>query len=125
MTSRAFLWLMAALYVVAGINHFVHPAMYIAIMPSFLPVSSYNGLVVISGVCEILFGLLLLPPPTRRVAAWGIIALLVAVFPANIQMAVNFSREQSPDTWLAYLRLPLQILLIIWAYWYTRPPGIH
>ena len=114
---------MAALYIVAGINHFVHPAMYIAIMPSFLPVSSYNALVVISGVCEILFGLLLVPPPTRRLAAWGIIALLLAVFPANIQMAVNFYREQSPQTWLAYLRLPLQILLIIWAYRYTRRPG--
>jgi uncharacterized membrane protein len=120
MIFKALLWLMAALYVVAGINHFVHPAVYIAIMPSFLPVSSYSALVVISGICEILFGLLLLPPPTRRVAAWLVIALLLAVFPANIQMALNFSREHNPDTWLAYLRLPLQIVLIIWACRYTR-----
>ncbi len=114
---------MAALYVMAGINHFVHPAMYIAIMPSFLPVSSSGALVVISGVCEILFGILLLPPQTRKMAAWGIIALLVAVFPANIQMAVNFYRENNPQTWLAYLRLPLQIVLIIWALLYTRRPN--
>jgi uncharacterized membrane protein len=110
---------MAVAYVLAGINHFIHPQTYLAIMPRWLPAPAV--LVFISGVLEILFGLLLLPALTRRLAAWGLILLLIAVFPANIQMLVNYSEEEHPRLWLAIVRLPIQLVLVWWAYQYTRP----
>lgn len=109
---------MSLLYIAAGINHFVRPGMYKRIMPAYLP--WHLELVYISGACEILFGLLLLPVATRPTAAWLIIGLLLAVFPANIQMAVNYARASSPWLWIALLRLPLQLVLIWWAWCYTR-----
>ena len=110
---------MAIVYLVAGIYHFINPAFYKAIMPPYLP--SHSGLILLSGVCEVLFALLLLPPYTRRVAASCIIVLLIAVFPANIQMAINYSEEHNRYLWLALLRLPLQPLLIWWAYTLAKP----
>lgn len=112
------LYVMTGLYTVAGINHFLHPVIYIEIIPPWLP--EKNMLVFISGVFEILFGILLIPAATRRFAAWGIILLLVAVYPANIQMAVNYYYTHNPYFWLTVLRLPLQFLLIGWAYVYTK-----
>lgn len=109
---------MSALYILAGIMHFVNPGFYTAIMPPWLP--WHLELVYISGVCESLLGLLLLSRPTRRPAAWGIIALLVAVFPANIQMMINYANENNPDLWVSIIRLPLQLLLIWWAWLYTK-----
>ncbi len=111
---------MALLYVVAGINHFLNPAVYKRIMPPYLPYPV--ALIYLSGICEIGFGLLLLPSVTRPVAAWLLIALLVAVFPANVQMALNYWRAHHPYLWLAVLRLPLQLVLIAWAWWYTKIP---
>jgi len=109
---------MAALYIVAGINHFVNPAGYIKILPPRLP---YPGLIIIiSGICEILFALFLLPVITRRFAAWAIILLLIAIFPANLQMTMNYYNTNNPGLWLTILRLPLQGLLIYWAYQYTK-----
>ncbi len=116
---KNFLYVMAVLYVAAGINHFIHPAAYIKIIPPWL--SFPQALVIVSGVIEILFGLLLLPGRTRPVAAWGIIALLVAVFPANIQAMLNYLHENNPRLWIAILRLPLQFVLIWWAYLFTKP----
>ena len=109
---------MVVLYIVAGLNHFVNPSFYLKIMPPLLP-NPYL-LVVLSGVCEILFSLLLLPAISRYYAAIAIILLLVAVFPANIQMTINYYRKNSPFLWLAILRLPLQVLLIYWAYTFTK-----
>lgn len=109
---------MAILYILAGCNHFRNPEMYLRIMPPYMP--AHLPLVYISGVCEVLCGVLLLLPATRVAGAWLTIALLVAVFPANVQMAVLFCREQHPYLWLALLRLPLQALLIGWAWLYTR-----
>ena len=102
----------------AGINHFVHPQPYMEIMPPVLP--WHRALVYISGACEILGGLLVLFKQTRRVGAWIIILLLIAVFPANVQMALNFRAAHHPYLWVAILRLPLQALLIWWAALYTR-----
>jgi uncharacterized membrane protein len=107
-------YIMAALYVAAGVYHFVSPLTYLKIMPAWLPL--HLELVYISGFFEILFGLLLFFPTTRRVAAYGIVALLIAVFPANIQMAINYSQEHNKWLWVAILRLPLQIVLIWFAY---------
>jgi uncharacterized membrane protein len=110
---------MAALYVAAGLNHFIHPLFYEAIMPPYLPWHAI--LIFTSGLCEILFACLLLPLYTRRLAAWCIMILLIAVFPANVQMAINYYREPNPLLWIALLRLPLQLLLLWWAYTLTRP----
>jgi uncharacterized membrane protein len=110
---------MAFFYAGAGINHFIHPVFYLKIMPAWLP--WHRQLVFISGVAEIVCAVLLLFPATRRMGAYCTIALLVAVFPANIQMLINFYHTHHPMLWAAILRLPLQLLLIWWAYSYTRP----
>lgn len=102
----------------AGIMHFVNPDFYMKIMPDYLP--WHLELVYLSGVCEILLGLALWIPRLRRIAAWGIIALLIAVFPANIYAYQHQELLPAPP-WLHVLRLPLQLLFIAWAYWHTRP----
>jgi uncharacterized membrane protein len=114
------LGVMALFYVVAGINHFLHPEMYASIMPRFLPESSYRPLVAITGIFEAVLGLMLIPPATRTIAAWGIVILLIVIFPANIQMTIDFSRRHNAYTWLTWLRLPVQALLIWWAFKFTR-----
>jgi len=109
-----------AAFVVAGLNHFRNPGFYVGIMPTYLPWPL--ALVYISGVAEAVLGALLLFPTWTVLAAWGLIALLIAVFPANVHMAMHPDLYPSvPPTWLL-IRLPVQGLLIAWAYWYTRRP---
>lgn len=117
MRKKILLYGMAVAYIVAGINHFRNPAMYLKIIPHLLP--WHNAINTVSGAAEILLGGLLFPPQTRNVAAWGLVALLIAVFPANVQMAVDYTAQNHPQKWLAYLRLPVQPLLIWWALSYT------
>jgi uncharacterized membrane protein len=105
--------LMSAFYVFAGIMHFVRTEFFLAIMPPALPWP--RALVHVSGLAEITLGLALLFPPLRAYAAWGIIALLVAVFPANIYAAM--ASVPGAGGWF---RLPFQALFIAWAWWYTR-----
>ena len=112
------LYIMSLLYIAAGINHFVKPRMYVKIMPPWLP--AHLQLVYTSAVAEILLGILLIPASTRVFAAWGIIALLIAVFPANVQMMLNYYYKNLPGLWITIVRLPLQLLLIWWAWLYTR-----
>ena len=114
----ALLYLMTLVYVAAGIYHFVNPKMYMKIMPTYLP--WHLQLIYISGVIEIVLGILLIPESTRPIAAWLIIAMLVAVFPANIQMAVNFWQRNSSSLWIAIARLPLQVVLIWLAWLFTK-----
>jgi uncharacterized membrane protein len=76
-------------------------------------------LYIAAGACEIVLGVLLFPESTRSFAAWGIIALLIAVFPANIQMTINYFHYNKPVKWLTAARLPLQLVLIWWAWVYT------
>jgi uncharacterized membrane protein len=114
-------WLLTVFMVAAGLNHFISPAPYVAMMPDALPAPL--ALVYVSGVAEIAGGLGLILPATRRAAAWGLIALFVAVFPANLNMAINelpLGTMHVP-TWALWARLPLQLVLIAWAYWFTRP----
>jgi uncharacterized membrane protein len=111
---------LALLMASAGVLHFISPQPFVRIVPSWLPAPLL--LVYISGFFEILGAIGLLIPRTRRLAAWGLVALLIAVFPANINMAVN----QLPlgDTVYPignWVRLPFQIVLIAWAYWMTKP----
>jgi uncharacterized membrane protein len=111
-------WIIGVLFVAAGIAHFVAPGFFMKIMPPYLPL--HRELVLVSGVAEVLLGVLLLVPRTSRYAAWGLIALLIAVFPANIYVYQN--RESFPQLppLVHLLRLPLQGVLILWAYAYTR-----
>src|SRR4051794_20157987 len=101
-------------FVAAGIMHFVKPRAYESIVPAALPARS--ELVVVSGVAEIAGGLALLPDRSARPAGWWLIALLVAVFPANVNMAVHAERFRAVPEALLWLRLPLQPLLIGWVW---------
>jgi uncharacterized membrane protein len=114
--------LLAALFVAAGVAHFTRAEFYEKAMPDYLP--AHAELVAISGVFEILGGLGILLPRTRRAAAWGLIALLVAVFPANLHMALNAERFPNIPEWALWVRLPLQIPLILWALRYTKPRAV-
>jgi uncharacterized membrane protein len=105
-----------------GAMHFIKPDGFVKIVPSFLP--NPLLLVYISGVFEILFGVGLLFPKTRRLASIGLILLYIAVFPANINMAINdipMDGKPVPKA-LLWGRLPLQLVLIAWAYWVGRGP---
>ena len=108
---------LALLFVGAGILHFVRPETYLRIMPPWLPAPLL--LVYVSGAFEILGGLGLLWPRTRRLAGWGLLALLVAVFPANIYMAQIHGQLGIPG-WLAWARLPLQLPLLWWVWRASR-----
>ena len=111
------LYLMAFLYIIAGFNHFRKPGMYIRIIPPFF--KNPKLINTVSGVAEILLGILLLFPVSKRFAAWGIIVLLIAVFPANLFMFQDKKAGFGLPRWMLLLRLPLQIVLIYWAYQYT------
>ncbi len=112
--------LFAGLFVAAGVLHFTKTKSYLQIMPPYLPFPV--ELVYISGVFEILGGAGLLIPRYRRFAGYGLIALLIAVFPANIQMLVqNLQREGlTVFSWILILRLPLQIALILLVNWLAK-----
>ncbi len=105
------------LYIAAGANHFWNPKFYEDIMPPYLPWPSQ--LVILSGIAEIVLGVALLVPKTSQVAAWGLILLLIAVFPANVHMAMNPDLYPTIPPIALWLRLPLQGVLVAWAYWYT------
>lgn len=113
--------ILAVALTVVGISHFVVSEPFVKIMPPQLPYPL--ELVYISGFFEILGAIGLLVPPVSRAAAWGIIALFIAVFPANINMAVNHIHINGiPDSpWFQAVRLPFQAVLIAWAWWYTKP----
>ena len=122
--KTALRFLLAGAMVVVGVLHFVNPAGFVRIVPAYLPAPL--TLVLISGAAEIAGGLGLLVPRTRRLAAWGLVALYLAVFPANLNMALHQiplgDAPIAPDkVWLLWLRLPFQALFIAWAYWFTRP----
>jgi uncharacterized membrane protein len=113
-------WLLTLIMVGSGIYHFVNAPMYIAMMPDFLP--AHRELVYISGIAEAAGGLGLILPQTRKLAGWGLVLLFVAVFPANLNMAINgipLDGNQLPS-WALWARLPLQLGFIAWAFWMTR-----
>ena len=114
-------WLLTAIMVAIGVSHFLRPDPFIAIMPEVLPHKLL--LVYLSGFFEIAGGLGLILPSTRRHAAWGLILLYLAVFPANINQALNHLPLNGHDVaaWKLWARLPFQLVLIAWAYWFTRP----
>ena len=118
--ARAGRWVFAALFVGSGVCHLVATDAFVRIMPPYLPL--HRPLVIVSGLIEIALGILLLVPRVAWLAAWGLIALLVAVFPANIQLYRHQDLLPLPPL-VHLLRLPLQGVLILWAYAYTRRPA--
>jgi uncharacterized membrane protein len=114
MKKKFSLFAMCLLYIVAGINHFIHPAFYIDIMPPYFPKPAFW--VAISGVCEILFGLLLLFQKTRAFASWAIVQMLIVFLTVHIQMVMDNTNPRTLIFWISWLRLPLQYILIRWAY---------
>jgi uncharacterized membrane protein len=112
--------LLAFAFVGVGILHFVRPGTFEQIVPPYLPWPL--ALVYISGFFEILGGCGVLIPPLRRIAGWGLIALLIAVFPANLHMALNdvpVDGKLLPPL-LVWLRLPFQLVFIAWVWWCAR-----
>lgn len=119
--KRVALIALALFFVVAGFNHFVNRDFYLAMMPPFLP--AHLALVYLSGMLEILGGIAVMIPQVRALAGWSLVLLLVAVFPANLHMALNPDLFPNISTVALYIRLPIQGLVIAWAYWATRADG--
>ena len=114
-------WVLTLAMAGVGVMHFVEPATFTRIMPPWIP--WHLAMVYISGVFEILGGVGLIPERTRAVSGWGLIALYIAVFPANIHMALHdipFGDNPTPG-WALWARLPLQLVLMALAYWVSRP----
>ncbi len=119
--ETAALWVLALAMISIGVLHFVQPKPFVRIVPKFLPAPL--ALVYVSGFFEILGGVGLLVPATRAYAAWGLIALYIAVFPANVYMLthnVSLNPKKPIPRWALWLRLPFQLVFIAWAYWFTR-----
>lgn len=111
--SRAIL---ALFFIAAGVNHFISPHVYLPLIPGYLPFP--EALVFLSGVAEVIGGLGVIPAKSRRLAGWWLIAVLVAIFPANLHMLahdVPISGKHLP-AWMLWARLPLQALMMIWVY---------
>jgi uncharacterized membrane protein len=105
---------LAVVMIIAGVMHFVVPGAYLQIVPRVLPFK--KAIVAVSGVAEFALGAGLLFEPTRRLAAWGLIALYIAVFPANVSQALRKIPFGKAPLWLTWARLPLQVGFIAWAW---------
>ncbi|MGI4852692.1 MAG: DoxX family protein [Janthinobacterium lividum] len=119
MLYTAGLVVQSVFYLFGGANHFWHSGTYTAIMPPHY--AHPLGLVQISGAAEILGAVGLLVPATRKLSAWGIIAMLVVYFDVHFYMLRNAAHFAPIPAWALYARLPLQLVLIAWAWVYTRP----
>lgn len=122
-SGRASRRLLAAFFAVGGALHFVFTTAYVRIIPPWLPAP--HALVLISGLCELGGGLMVLYAPLRRVAGMGLIALAIAVWPANLQMLLGAHAAHAALGWqtLLFARLPLQALIILWIWRATLSPG--
>lgn len=111
---------LAIFFINTGIDHFTNADFYLSIMPPAFPL--HKEAVYISGFFEVLGGIGVLIPRLRKIAGWGLVALLIAVYPANIYMALTPEVFPSIPVSLIYSRLPLQFLFFYWAYSVTQPP---
>jgi len=110
-------YLLVAFFILSGLNHFRVPDFYTNIMPDYIPY--HLALVYISGVTEIVAGVLVAIPATTSLGAWGIIAMMIAFMPVHIHMIVHAERYAAVPVSLLYLRLPVQALFVLWAWWFT------
>ena len=109
---------MGVFYISIGISHFTSPIWYVQIVPPYLPYKL--ELVYISGLFEILFGVMLLFKKTRFLAGWGLILLLIAVYPANIYLAQTNGAAMNTTPLIAWGRLPVQFIFVGLAYWHSK-----
>ena len=110
--------IMSLFYIMAGTNHFINPVWYVRIVPPILPFKT--AIVYISGILEIILGTLLIFPKTRFIAGWGLIILLLAIYPANIYVALTNGEAMDITPLIAWGRLPFQFVLIGFAYWHSK-----
>lgn len=110
--------IMSLFYISVGLNHFIDPYWFMQIVPPYLPF--HLQLVYISGFFEIVFGIMLLVPAFRFYAGWGLILLLIAVYPANIYLAQTNGVAMNITPFIAWARLPFQFLFIGLAYWHRK-----
>lgn len=120
LVQRIALYLMAAIYILAGINHFRAPEFYLRMMPPYIP--NHELMILLSGVAEVLLGVLLLFGRTRKLASLGIIAMLIVFFTVHIYMLQERHTvfADIPEA-ILWIRIPLQFVLIYWAYWVGKP----
>ena len=112
------IYFMSLFYIIAGINHFLNLEWYMKIMPPYL--SFHKELIYLSGLFEIIFGILLFFEDTRFLAGWGLILLLIAIFPANVYAAQTGGVAMGTSAFVAWGRLPLQAIFIALAYWHSK-----
>ncbi len=115
--------LIALLFIAAGINHFVNPGFYLKITPDVIPWPL--AMIYLSGVFEVLGGAGVLVPKLRQVAAWGLIALLIAVSPVHVDMLVQAEKFSAVPMWVLVTRLLLQPLLVGWVWWTAARARVH
>jgi uncharacterized membrane protein len=109
---------MALIYVIAGLMHFIHPKMYLRILPGYLP--GHKLLVIISGIAEIILGIAICFSTTKNIALYAIIAMLTFFLPAHFHMLFNKKASMGIAKWILVARIPLQFVLMLWAFWYLR-----
>lgn len=107
-------YLMALIYIVTGSFHFITPKVYLRILPDYIP--WHKTMVILSGIIEIVLGVLLLFEPTQNLAIYGIILMLIMFLPVHIVMILNRKKRLRLPLWAVYLRIPLQFALMYWAY---------
>ncbi len=121
MIKRLSLWLLVVGYFIAGVNHFYNPGSYLRIIPAYISLPQVAN--ILAGAFEILFALLLIPKKTRRYSAYGIILMLIAFLPVHIDMIINAPLQLGKITvtpLLAWVRIALQPVLILWAWWHSN-----
>lgn len=114
-------YVFAVFFILAGLNHFRLHELYVRMMPPSLPWPLF--LVYVSGLAETALGMMMLVPSLVRLAAWGLVALLIVVFPTNMYMATHSELFPEFNAALLWARLRVQALLIVWAYWYAGDDG--
>ena len=112
------IYIMSYFYIQIGVKHFTNPDWFLQIMPPYLPF--HLELVYLSGFFEIVLGLMLIFKKTRFIAGWGLILLLIAVFPANIYLAQTNGSAMGISPEIAWGRLPIQAIFIALAYWHSK-----
>ena len=113
-TSQVSRAILSVFFIAAGVAHFVKPSLYLTMMPPWIPFPL--AAIYVSGVFEILFGALVLPGKTRKLAGWGLIAVLAAVFPANIYVALHPEIFSGIPAWGTWARLPFQAVFMFWVW---------
>ena len=110
-------YLLALVFVAAGVSHFKWPKVYRAIMPSYFP--AHDTLIILSGMLEMVVGFMLISGGTSSIGAWGMLVLLVLFIPIHVHMLLEEKASLKLPKWVLILRIPLQFGLMYWAWQYV------